>query len=171
MTVFEVKTEACLGFCSRKGDHFYFVDQNRNIIKLARNAETQALAEEGRLLVKDKDIHSLEIFRFANLIIEHTYLISNSRIFYLNETTPLMNGILDMEDMSRSIDQDVLEALNSQPSKQMSMKPFAVNDNTDSEDSVSDDVRGGRGNLTNSYRKCVHGPFRFRGSSQFLLIF
>lgn len=97
----EVKSEFCLGFCTRNGEDFYFVDQNRNISKHARNPETKGLAEIERLIVKDKDIHSLEIGRFANLIIEDKYLISQSRIFYLNSQDPLMNGILDMEDLSR----------------------------------------------------------------------
>lgn len=75
-----------------------------------RNPETKGLAEVGRLLIKDKDIHSLEIGSFANLIIEDKYLISQSRIFYLNSPTPLMNGILDMEDLSRSSHYDSAES-------------------------------------------------------------
>ena len=76
-----------------------------------RNAKTKGLSEVGRLLIKDKDIHSLEIGRFANLIIEDKYLINQSRIFYLNSPTALMNGVLDMEDLSRSNDYDGEEGL------------------------------------------------------------
>jgi hypothetical protein len=58
------------------------------------------LVEINTLFIKNQDKPNLTILSFASLIMNDKYLINESKIFYMNEKKPYMNGLLDMEDLS-----------------------------------------------------------------------
>jgi len=102
--IFEIKSEKCFGFgIAYKGNDqfFYFMDDQKIINKLERHPETRMLNETGELFIKDKDRPNFTANDdFNELVVNDSFIIRDSKIFYLYSETPLMNGILDMEELS-----------------------------------------------------------------------
>ena len=68
---------------------------------MERHPETKMLMEVDELKIKDKDRPNYtQTEQFVELICNDKYALLNSKIFYLYNETPLMNGILDMEELS-----------------------------------------------------------------------
>ena len=99
---------------------FFFIDSLKNITKLSQEKETKMLIEKSHLFIKNQDKPNLNIEPFADLIINDKYLVSDAQIYYLNDNKPLMNGILDMEDLAKIEDLDVNQKL----SKTFANGPF-----------------------------------------------
>jgi hypothetical protein len=79
---------------------FYFMDDLAITNKLARVKDTNMLMEVGELYIKDRDKPNFKIYEFVKypmIYFSDTYLMQESKIFYLYKDKPLENGILDME--------------------------------------------------------------------------
>ena len=61
--------------------------------------ETRMLDNIQDLYIKEKDKPNFEKKHFVPILIREKYMIYNSAIFYLYNDQPLMDGILDMEDL------------------------------------------------------------------------
>lgn len=95
---------------------------------------------------------------FATILIEDSYLICGSNIFYVQSHKPLDNGILDMEDLSLPIDfeledEDIHENSAHDPDSQSETEP--AEDDTEVP-AVTQDF--------------LQGPIKMRGSNQFLIL-
>lgn len=76
-TVYEIKTEFCLGFTvSPDNKYFYFIDDHKIINKLERQKESMDLVEVLELKIKDKDRPQFsKNTLFPELIITDKYII------------------------------------------------------------------------------------------------
>ena len=63
-----------------------------------------AFTESGHLFIKDHEKPAMSILPFKNLIVDHKYLINESKIFYLTDypvpKSMMKKVILNMEDLS-----------------------------------------------------------------------
>lgn len=59
------------------------MDENKLIIHLTQNSDTGFLEEKNHLMIKDKDMPNLEPSVYGTILIEDSYLICGSKIFYL----------------------------------------------------------------------------------------
>ena len=134
------------------------MDENKLIIHLLQNVDTKFLEEKTQLIVKDKDMPNLETTPFSNVIIESTYLICGSKIFYLQSQKALENGILDMEDLSLPINTGLEDEVNEHKEERDSAAK------SDSEESPEHDLE-----VPTVTQNFVVGPIQMRGSNQFLL--
>lgn len=61
--------------------------------------ETRMLDNIQDLYIKEKDKPNFDQVFFAPTLIRDKYMVFNSEIFYLHSEQPLMDGILDMEEL------------------------------------------------------------------------
>ena len=87
---------------------------------MVRHPVTRLLIEVGELYIKDKDRPNFKVNEdYQEFIVDDKFVISNSKIFYLYSESPLMNGILDMEELSEYPDYE-----GTQENKKFSCGPF-----------------------------------------------
>ena len=75
------------------------MDDTKVINKLEQNMETRMLDNIQDLSMQEKDKPNFEQVYFSSCLIRDKYMVFNSAIFYLHNGQPLMDGILDMEDL------------------------------------------------------------------------
>ena len=64
------------------------------------------LKQVDQLQVRDKDKPHLSIKAFDKIIIRDDFLISQSKIFYINASVPYTDGILQMENLE---DEEIID--------------------------------------------------------------
>lgn len=67
------------------------------------------LKEVSQHTIKDKDKPNFFPEPFNDIILSEKYLIDESQIFYLSQEKPLMNGIMDMEELADIPDKNKLD--------------------------------------------------------------
>lgn len=104
--IYEIRANKCLGFSVNHND-FYLIDDTKTINKLQQNMETRQLDNIEDLYIKDKDKPNFKHEFFGSTLIRDQYLIYNSGIFYLYKDQALQDGILDMEELLETQDEEV----------------------------------------------------------------
>lgn len=99
ITIIDLKSEKCFGF-TYSNESFYFLDDMRTICKLDRHKESRLLTESKQLHIKEKDRPNFQPVKYGDLIINDNYVIDEAQIFYLYDDVPLVNGVLDMVELS-----------------------------------------------------------------------
>jgi hypothetical protein len=106
--VYQVQSPQCLGFQIFK-DKIYFMKQNKEVIVLVEQKDSIKLVLEKTLFLKEMDKINFKSSAFSKIIIKDTYVVSESKIFYLYEKEPHGRGIMDMEQLQELPDTPGIE--------------------------------------------------------------
>ena len=83
--IYEIKSEYCYGFyCEEK--YFYFIGDNKILVRLKRQQESRQLFEENHYQMKDKDRPNFSSDdQFGDIILNSQYIIQKAQLFYITD--------------------------------------------------------------------------------------
>ena len=100
--------------------------QNKEVIVLVEQKDSIKLVLEKTLFFKEMDKINFKSSAFSKIIIRDTYVVSESKIFYLYEKKPHDRGIMDMEQLQELPDTPGVEQKDHQ-TKKYSSGPYEMN--------------------------------------------
>jgi hypothetical protein len=99
--IFTIKADRCLAFSVVGSDHFYFMDETFVVHQLTRNKNNRSLTHVKESTMKEIQTLDFTPCHFDTVILNETYAIQGSKIFYLFDMSndPFPEGIFEAEDL------------------------------------------------------------------------